>query len=64
MLLTDMLKNTSEEHIEYNNLKLALKSIEDVATWVNEGKRKNENEKVIKDLQIKLKGLKKLKFFR
>jgi hypothetical protein len=56
MLLTDILKYTNKEHVEYQILEEALNCILESATKVNEGKRQNDNQKVIKDLQIKFKG--------
>ena len=55
LLIGDILKNTSKDHSEYNQISTALKQIESIATFVNEGKRKNENSQILIDLAKKLK---------
>ena len=50
MLIADILKNTPEDHVEFKDLTDSLKIITEVASFVNEGKRQNENQSVIMDL--------------
>lgn len=54
MLLSDILKNTAQDHVEYNDLKNALDQISKAAMFVNEGKRKHEQSQVLLDLQKQL----------
>eukprot|EP00761_Pharyngomonas_kirbyi_P007123 gb/GECH01007132.1/.p1 GENE.gb/GECH01007132.1/~~gb/GECH01007132.1/.p1 ORF type:complete len:1106 (+),score=354.86 gb/GECH01007132.1/:1-3318(+) len=55
LLLNDLLKRTPEEHRDYDSLTKALSSIKEIAQFVNESKRKNENTQIMMDLQQKLK---------
>jgi len=55
MLIEDILKNTPENHVEYQDLKKAVDMIKDIASFVNEGKRQNENSTVLLELSKALK---------
>jgi hypothetical protein len=56
MLLTDILKNTNEENIEYEDIKKALKDIEEIALQINESKKKLDNDNIFKELNINFLG--------
>jgi hypothetical protein len=51
LLLRELIKNTPEEHPDYRNLINAQKQIEDVVTYVNEGRRSAENQQKIVEIQ-------------
>jgi len=55
MLIADILKNTPSEHVEFKDLTDSLNIITEVASFVNEGKRQNENSTVIMDLSKQVK---------
>ncbi|EFC44775.1 rhoGEF domain-containing protein [Naegleria gruberi] len=55
MLLEQILASTPQEHVEYKHYETALKTISDVAVFVNERKRQEDDSNVIfTDLKTKL----------
>eukprot|EP00999_Lentomonas_sp_LEN2_P001141 NODE_214_length_1891_cov_80.638889_g190_i0.p1 GENE.NODE_214_length_1891_cov_80.638889_g190_i0~~NODE_214_length_1891_cov_80.638889_g190_i0.p1 ORF type:complete len:519 (-),score=91.47 NODE_214_length_1891_cov_80.638889_g190_i0:186-1742(-) len=56
MLLKDLLKHTSPSHKDYKNLTEAAAQIEDVAKYINEAKREDENSRVILEQLKKIEG--------
>eukprot|EP01080_Neovahlkampfia_damariscottae_P003202 gene3202-5518_t len=54
LLLRDLVKETPEHHIEYENLITAYEKINYVAGFVNEQKREAENRKVVLNLSANL----------
>lgn len=55
LLLSDILKNTPKEHVDYNMLQKALDEVSTIAQFVNESKRKNENSQILIHLAKKFK---------
>jgi len=53
LLLVDLLKSTPDDHQEKKEIEKVLEEIIKIAAYVNEGKRKNENSKVLLDLARK-----------
>ncbi|KAM9964419.1 hypothetical protein ACTFIW_004182 [Dictyostelium discoideum] len=51
LLLTELLKNTWSDHLDYNNLQLSLKKMQEVALYVNEKKREAENIAKVTEIQ-------------
>ncbi|KAL9647384.1 hypothetical protein ABK040_011748 [Willaertia magna] len=51
MLLTEILNNTSSNHVEYECLKKCVKEIETVANYVNDEKRKVEQNQIVFEVQ-------------
>lgn len=56
MLLEDLLRNTTPTHTEYNLIEKSLTNISDIAAFVNERKREEENKQVLFDLSKELEG--------
>ena len=56
MLLADLLKNTPDSHVDYNDLKAAHEKTKEVADYVNEKKREAENINQVVEIQEKLSG--------
>jgi hypothetical protein len=52
----DILKNTPEEHVEYESIKESLKIMEEIAASVNESKKDFDNQNLNKELQQNFKG--------
>lgn len=57
MLLSDILKRTPEDHVDYKDLTTGLKSIMGVATLVNERRRQVENSKMLHNLSPRLRDI-------
>lgn len=57
LLLEDLLKHTEPEHPDFENLRKALKSIQQVASFVNEMIREHEQMGEMLELQKSLSGL-------
>lgn len=53
LLLVDLLKSTPNDHQEKKEIEKVLEEIIKIAAYVNEGKRKNENSKILLDLARK-----------
>ncbi|EGC28800.1 hypothetical protein DICPUDRAFT_51654 [Dictyostelium purpureum] len=51
LLLTDLVKNTWADHLDYTNLTLSLKKMQEVALYVNEKKREAENIAKVTEIQ-------------
>ncbi|EFA77564.1 pleckstrin domain-containing protein [Heterostelium album PN500] len=56
LLLQDLVKFTSDDHPDYDNLSVALKKMKDVAEYVNEKKREAENLNQVLNIQHSLVG--------
>jgi hypothetical protein len=56
MLIQDILKNTPEEHFEYEKIQKVLTFIEELTISINESKRKLDTENSIKELMLNFKG--------
>jgi len=52
--LADVIKLTPPDHIDYDDLQQGYQAILDIANWVNERKRENENQYSLVKLQLKL----------
>eukprot|EP01102_Stenamoeba_stenopodia_P013105 TRINITY_DN4200_c0_g1_i2.p1 TRINITY_DN4200_c0_g1~~TRINITY_DN4200_c0_g1_i2.p1 ORF type:complete len:586 (+),score=154.00 TRINITY_DN4200_c0_g1_i2:150-1907(+) len=50
LLLKDLLKNTPEDHADYENVKVALEKISKIATLINERKREDEQLRKMQEL--------------
>ena len=57
-----MLKRTSSEHPDFENLQKALDQIKEIADHINESKRISENQNKLKDIQVKYKFKYKYKY--
>lgn len=55
LLLKELIGSTKASHPEYGNLRKALLAVQDVAKYINETKRDNENLETITQLQHALK---------
>ncbi|EGG23389.1 pleckstrin domain-containing protein [Cavenderia fasciculata] len=51
LLLADLVKNTWKDHKDYNDLTESLKTMQEVATYVNEKKREAENIQKVTEIQ-------------
>lgn len=58
LLLTDLLKNTSQYHRDYPNLQKGLQEISNVANFVNEKIREHERGEKMKEIAFSIKDLK------
>jgi hypothetical protein len=56
MLLTDVLKFTPSDHVEYESIKESLRIMEEIALSINESKKVFDNESAMKELIQNLKG--------
>ncbi|KAG2387400.1 hypothetical protein C9374_001732 [Naegleria lovaniensis] len=56
LLLQEVLKRTDETHVDYAPIEQALSIVNQVAENLNESKRSSENDKVMFELQEKLRG--------
>ena len=56
LLIKELLKNTVKEHVDYNSLQAALKSVKKVASHINEMIRAQENRNKILSLQEEFGG--------
>ncbi|CAN7991478.1 unnamed protein product, partial [Ixodes pacificus] len=54
LLLKELMKNTAETHEDYHGLEKALKSMLDLAHYINEVKRDNETLQIIADIQASI----------
>jgi len=54
LLLSDLIKHTSSDHIDYDDLSDALEKIKHVAEFINESKRDSENMMKLNQLQSQL----------
>eukprot|EP01080_Neovahlkampfia_damariscottae_P003204 gene3204-5520_t len=54
LLLRDLLKETPENHVDFQNLQIAYEKIDYVAGFVNEQKREAENRKVVLNLRTSM----------
>ncbi|XP_029849038.3 guanine nucleotide exchange factor VAV3 isoform X2 [Ixodes scapularis] len=54
LLLKELMKNTTETHEDYHGLEKALKSMLDLAHYINEVKRDNETLQIIADIQASI----------
>ncbi|KAG2387726.1 hypothetical protein C9374_001320 [Naegleria lovaniensis] len=54
LLLADVIKLTPEDHVDYEDLQKGYQAILDIADWVNERKRENENQNSLAKLQLKI----------
>lgn len=57
MLLADLLKATPREHPDHTALSTSLASVRDLAAWLNEEKRRGENQAVCLELHEAVCGL-------
>jgi hypothetical protein len=57
MLLADLLKNTDEDHNEYEDLKLSLNQMEEIALSINQSKKELDIQNQQKDLVQSFKGI-------
>lgn len=46
------MKHTDNDHPDYENLQKALEQVKEVADFINESKRNQENKEKIKDIQV------------
>jgi hypothetical protein len=56
LLLEVLVENTYMDHADYENLKLSLAKMKEVAEYVNEKKREAENINEVLTIQDKLEG--------
>lgn len=54
IIIQDLLKNTEDDHSDYEAVKECLQSIKEVANFINEEKRMLENMQVLTELQLSL----------
>jgi len=54
LLINELLKHTEPDHVDYQNLNEALKSVKDLNIYINEKKRMSDNRTKISDLQRKI----------
>ncbi|EFC44398.1 rhoGEF domain-containing protein [Naegleria gruberi] len=54
LLLADVIKLTPTDHVDFDDLQKGYQAILEIADWVNERKRENENQHSLTKLQLKL----------
>lgn len=57
LLLQELLKYTTDDHVDFDNLTKGLEKIKDVASYINETKRSAERGEIVLQKQMMIRGL-------